>query len=37
MKTIIPIILMVLLCSCNNYLQLVQIQGKEDISIKDDG
>ena len=36
MKTIIPIILMVLLCSCNNYLQLVQIQGKEDISIKDD-
>ena len=36
MKTIIPIILMALLCSCNNYLQLIQIQGKEDISIKDD-
>lgn len=31
MKTIIPIISILLLCSCSKYLQIVQIQGKENI------
>ena len=36
MKAIIPIISILLLCSCSRYLQIIQIQGKENISTKED-